>query len=149
MTQVKMDQLFENKDIMRLIYSFGYPQHRIYMKQLCYQMDTVLTGYNITPKNWPKDCIGGESLCSFLARTKSRDELIDMYHIYKNCHCCTRHCYYKPNLYELNENIKINPNPHYAIPPNGMSKKKFYGCKCGCRSYIREVYSALTEIYVD
>jgi hypothetical protein len=44
------------KDIMNHIYSFGYPQHRNYMKRLSYEMDTNLTGYNITPKEWPKYC---------------------------------------------------------------------------------------------
>lgn len=144
-----MEKLFENKDIMRHIYSFGYPEHRNYMKRLSYEMDTNLTGFNITPKDWPKDRRHGESLCSFLAREKSRSELIDMYHMYKNCHCCSRHCYYKPNLYELNENPKLIPNPHYETTPTGMCKLKFYTCKCNCRSYIRHVYTALTEIYVD
>ena len=31
-----------NEDIIRHIYSFGYPEHRIYMKQLCKQLNRVL-----------------------------------------------------------------------------------------------------------
>lgn len=138
-----MEQLFENKDIMRLIYSFGYPEHRIYMKKLCYKLDTVLSNLYIT--HWPKKRICNEPLSTFLARERTRYELIFMYKAYKKCQCCTRHCYYKPNLTTKNENTKLNPNPYYSNVPNGMSKTKFYGCKCLCRLYIRHVYTALTE----
>jgi hypothetical protein len=141
-----MEQVFENADIMRYIYSFGYVGHRTYMKQLSYELDTRLDSFdNLDPIGWMENRIRGESLCEFLHREKTYDELVDLYHMYKNCHCCTRHCHYKPNFYEMDENTKPEPNPHYTTAPNGKSKRKYHGCLCKCRVNIRHVYTALVN----
>lgn len=134
----EMDLLFRNEDIMRHIYSFGYAKHRDYMKELSKEINSVLSG-NIEPIGWFENRIGGEALCIFLYREKTYDELIDLYHIYKNCYCCTRHSCYKPKLSNMDENVKLNPNPYYT------KKRKYYNCKCQCRAYIRHVYFALCE----
>lgn len=125
-----------NEDIIRHIYSFGYPEHRIYMKQLCKQLNRVLSG-DIHPTGWPENRIGGEALCTFLQREKTYEELIDLYYTYKNCKCCTRHSCYKPNLAEMDYNHKLNPNPYYT------KKRKYYNCQCQCRVLVRHVYFVL------
>lgn len=121
-----------NEDIIRHIYSFGYPEHRMYMKQLC--KDIHING-NINPIGWPQNRRNGEALCVFLRR-KTYEELIDLYKTYKQCQCCTRHCYYKPNL--VNEHVKLEPNPYYSyVNLNDV-------CNCKCRHNLRIVYNALS-----
>jgi hypothetical protein len=124
-----------NEDIVRHIYSFGYPEHRLYMKQLCKEINSVLSG-NIYPVGWPENRIGGEALCTFLQREKTYEELIDLYETYKNCKCCTRHCCYKPKLATMDYNCKLNPNPYYT--------RKYYKCNCQCRALMRHVYFVLS-----
>jgi hypothetical protein len=146
MDKLIMNELFENKDILRLIYSFGYPTHRIYMKELSEKINNVLTG-NMDPIGWPKNRVHGEALCTFLYREKTYDELICLYNKYKKCQCCTRHCYYKPKLYYLDENHKLEPNPYYTYtnPPDGrfMVPTIYHHCTCKCRTHMRHVYMAL------
>jgi hypothetical protein len=123
-----------NEDIMRHIYSFGYPEHRVYMKQL--SKDIHING-NINPIGWPENRLKGEALCVFLRR-KTYEELIDLYKTYKQCRCCTRHCYYKPNLVTMNENVKLEPNPYYSY--ENLNEL----CPCKCRHNLRLVYRALS-----
>lgn len=143
--QLMMNELFENEDIMRHIYSFGYTEHRTYMKELSEKINTVLTG-NMEPIGWPHNRVNGEALCTFLYRENTRDELICLYNKYNNCKCCTRHCCFKPKLYDFDANPKLEPNPYYTYtnPPDGlMVPTKYHHCMCKCRTHLRHVYMAL------
>lgn len=122
-----MEKLFENNDIMRLIYSFGYSEHRHYMKEM--SKSIVCEDYD--PIGWPEKRVNNESLCTFLKR-KSWIELIDLYNRYNKCHCCTRHSYFKPKLFEMRLNPKIIPNPYYTTYDKST--------ECACRHRSRLVF---------
>ena len=128
-TEVKMEQLFENKDIMRLIYSFGYAEHRHYMKEMS---KSIRVCGNYDPIGWPENRVNDEALPTFLKR-KSRTELIDLYNRYNKCRCCTRHSYFKPKLFEMRLNPKITPNPYYKTDETTE-------CACVCRHRARLVF---------
>jgi len=131
-----MDKLFQNEDIMRYIFSFGYPQHRNYMNQVCKDINTNLKCI----KDWPKNRVNHESLCDFIYRTHNDKEIIELYNIYKRCHCCTRHSSYKPNIISKQENNKTYPNHHY----NDNQKHE---CLCNCRHITRQIYASFWYDY--
>jgi len=119
--------IFENEDIMRHIYSFGYPEHRIYMKQLCKEINTDLPDLS----NWKQNRINLEIMSTYLKRTYKRVELIELNHKYNKCRCCTRHSYNKPNLLNRELNLRLRQKPYYENI-----------CKCNCRHITRHIFKA-------
>ena len=118
-----------NDDIIRYIYSFGYPQHRNYMNQLCKVINTNLKEI----KGWQTNRVDHESLCVYIYRTHHKKEIIELYKNYKSCRCCTRHSFYKPNLFRKEENHKVYPNIHYS---------NTHECLCNCRHITRQIYNS-------
>lgn len=123
-----------NEDIIRYIFSFGYPQHRTYMKELCKDINTHLKEI----KGWRKNRVNHESLCEYIYRTHNEREIIEVYKNYKSCCCCTRHSFYKPNLFRKEENHKVYPNIHYSV--NNV-------CVCNCRHITRQIYNSFWMDY--
>ena len=129
-----MEQL--NEDIIRYIYSFGYPQHRTYMNQISKDINIKLKEI----KGWPKNRVNHESLCEYVYRTHNETEIIELYRNYKSCHCCTRHSFYKPKLFSKEENHKVYPNIHYSHN---------YECRCNCRHITRQIYNSFWFDYYE
>ena len=87
-----------NDDIIRHIYSFGYAEHRIYMKEMSKSIQ-VCGDYD--PMGWPQNQVNDELLSTFLIRTHTRNEIINLFNTYKRCKCCTRHACFKPGLFNM------------------------------------------------
>lgn len=134
-----MESLMEHEDIKRYIYSFGYPEHRIYMKAICQQINTPYDFISQLYREW--DGYVALSMTQYLHTRYSSCELHHLYLITKRCNCCTRHSYYKPNLSAIQQNTKTNPNPHYSIIYSTT-------CSCHCRSLSRQIYNAYWYDYL-
>lgn len=129
-----------NDDIIRHIFSFGYPEHRTYMKQLSKEIN-VCGDYD--PIGWSENRVNGELLCNFLRRTHTRNEIIHLFNTYKKCKCCTRHACFKPDLFNMKLNPRLNPNPYYRYKDEHIFyPTKYHFCLCKCRHNIRHVYVA-------
>ena len=131
-----------NDDIIRHIYSFGYAEHRIYMKEMSKSIH-VCGDYD--PIGWPQNRVNGELLNTFLIRTHTRNELIDLFNKYNRCKCCTRHACFKPNLFNMELNPRLKPNPYYRYNVKEdfiFYPTKYHFCLCKCRHNSRHVYVA-------
>lgn len=120
----------ENEDLKRYIYSFGYPSHRVFMRQICNELNTTLTEPTEI-LGWPEESNDGESLCCFVNRTYTKQQIVELFNAYRWCYCCTRHSYYKPTLFSAEKNDKLDPNPHYTYQEE---------CQCNCRNTCRHLY---------
>lgn len=134
-----MESFMEHEDIKRHIYSFGYPKHRIYMKEICKRINTPYDFIYQLNREW--DGYDALSMTQYLHTRYSYIELKQLYLITKRCNCCTRHSYYKPNLCAIQLNAKTNPNPHYSIYSTT--------CVCHCRSLSRHIYYAYWYDYLQ
>lgn len=128
-----MESLMEHEDIQRYIYSFGYPEHRLYMKAICQQINTPSQCIYELQIELQMEC-EDVSHIQYLHTKYTSCKLAELFRITKRCNCCTRHSYYKPNLCPVEINAKTNPNPHYSIDSNT--------CVCDCRSLSRDLYYA-------
>lgn len=122
--------LMKNDDLKRYIYSFGYCGHRVFMRQICNELNTTLTEPTEI-LGWPQESLDGESLCCFVNRTYTKEQIIELFNLYRYCYCCTRHSYYKPTLFSAKKNDKPDPNPHYTYQEE---------CSCNCRNTCRHLY---------
>ena len=122
-----------SQDIIIHIYSFGDPKHRILMKDICKKIGTnhkkinkrLINYYN----NYGRE---EESLFMFIRSRFSRPDILNMFKYYKKCHCCTRHCHYKPDILKQEFNIK----------PQNSNDYSDNSCKCQCRHISRHLYLA-------
>jgi hypothetical protein len=134
-----MEQIMENEDIKRVIYSFGYPEHRFYMKDLSTRLNTNLEPIKEISDAWEYDQGEiGNSMSYYIQCRFTKDQMIQMYHKTRRCYCCTRHAHYKPDLLrrELNSNNSPNDQPEYSYNEE---------CYCNCRHMCRHVYRAYTN----
>ena len=117
-------QVFENKDLVRLIYGFG-PEHRTHMKKVCYSIQYPIVDRNngkalLSPvPNYLKYNIGWVKYVQFFLK--------------KRCHCCSRHCYKKPNIYLEKGMIVYDYGDRKRVP----ECKNMGDCDCDCRHACR------------
>lgn len=132
-----MEKLFLNEDIKRLIFSFGYPKHRKYMKEIIFhfrkekykvkkqieylELDYML--YNDIYYEYPDN---------FIYDVLNRDLQIKLLKQFMKCYCCNRHIqnrpYYKGNILYYSHN-----NLFYEDET----------CDCKCRYYSRLLYNSI------
>jgi len=76
-----MEQIMENEDIKRVIYSFGYPEHRFYMKDLSTRLNTNLEPIKEISDAWEYDQGEiGNSMSYYIQCRFTKDQMIQMYH---------------------------------------------------------------------
>jgi hypothetical protein len=133
---ISMEQVMNNLDIIRLIYSFGYPNHRIYMKQIVdtfkdeqanreFNMECIIDDWNLYHQSKYYLSSMNILLSDLFNRSQQTILLVQMI----KCKCCTRHCHNKPFI--LNGNIIYKPN---------RIKYTMYDCNCNCRHISRELF---------
>jgi MinD superfamily P-loop ATPase len=116
------------EEIQRHIFSFGYAEHRKYMKQLCKKLerDKVLQ-YNIdvltSQYNW-----GGISSFEALLKEVDPDILEKLFNQCVRCNCCTRHCNKRP-IYIDSSELTFTENYDDT-------------CHCKCRQVSRQIVKA-------
>jgi len=99
-----MEQVKKNDDLIRLIYSFGYPEHRTYMNEIVSHFDEnnfkiennikcIRRDYNIYCglTEYPS------SLDMFITDLFSKEEQHILLKQMLSCRCCSRHSHSKPH----------------------------------------------------
>lgn len=121
-------------DIIRDIYSFGYPNHRKYMKDICRMIESNHTSiHKHLHDSWYRNNTA-IPITEFINAEFTQTEIVVMFQYYKKCKCCTRHSYYKPNIKSQHFNPKPAYNPHYNT--HNIT------CYCPCRNMSRHLYLA-------
>jgi hypothetical protein len=129
--------VFENKDLVTLIYTFD-TEHRKKMKEVCYSIcyryktrNSKYFGKDLLSPvpNATKHCVNGYVFLWFFVR--------------KRCHCCSRHCYRKPNI-RLEEGwIVYEDGDKSWVPEAKMLDECYCDCRHACRKMKRYLASQL------
>lgn len=145
-----MERVWSNADLKRLIFSFGYPEHRVYMKTIvdAFQHET-------TRRNHLMDCLGSDfrlyrsihndngwmeqMLCDLL----TEDEQGILLHTMIDCRCCSYHSHGKPvhNLLWVYENQYYIDYHLPWINPLGPARGD---CKCKCKTLSKSLLCCLS-----
>jgi hypothetical protein len=134
-----LKHIFKNDDIIRYIYSFGYPEHRKHIKNIMFQIKTDIYYLSrVILSDWSETYIG-LPLQHYFDLCYKKDEIKTFYLKYKTCRCCTRHSYYKPDL--INHNYNEKQNPCY------YDDSKTCECECDCRHMSRILYKSYHNMY--
>ena len=127
------NRVFSTLDLVRLIYSFGEPKHRLFTNDLKWDL-----------KPWPQICIFryverklttghvDYSIQEFLNEYSS-EKLEWMLSTYKRCYCCARHNHNKPMLIRGIE----------TLPAQCVFESHPEECDCSCRQLSRKCIKAL------
>jgi len=117
-------QVFESPDLIRLIYSFGDPSHRIFTAQLKVHLrprpDLFAQGYQERSQQELYEYTLYDHLFTYT------DQEIQQYiKEYTRCFCCSRHSHLKPRWI------------YRASPPKYVFENIETKCDCCCRSLTR------------
>ena len=122
-------QVFENKDLVTLIYSFD-AEHREKMEEVCY---SILFRYKTRNyKYFGKDLL---SPVPNAMKHHVYGYLFVHFFVLKRCHCCSRHCHRKPNLWLEGGILVYNDGDKSRVP----EAKKLDECYCDCRHACRKL----------
>ena len=122
-------------DITTLICSFGYPEYKEYMNEVCYQL-THFTGNGLLEYNiylLEEDYLYlsrinyVRCIIDFLTYAVDIEVLENLFVQCTKCHCCSKHCHNRPTNYYTNE-VSIGEN---------FNTDEI--CHCKCRSLSRNI----------
>jgi hypothetical protein len=138
-----IDQIFKNKDLLRIIYSFD-PQHRIRMKDIIYhfEYENFKTQHNIkcimnnyySYVNYNSNRNISSSLHTFFRQSFETQQLENLLNQMIKCRCCNRHSHFKP--------IRLN-NSYYYI--KSIMRYKKNECECLCRTIGRILFFSIND----
>ena len=124
-------------DVITLIYSFGYPEHREYMNKIGNQLRLFKYNINLLYENYLKlyrmDYL--HSVQEFLTYAVDDEVLEDLFKQCTRCYCCSKHCHNRPNNYYTNE-VSIGEN---------FNTDEI--CHCKCRSLSRMIKRSIPKTY--
>ena len=116
-------------DVIRHIYSFGDPDHRIQLRKVHAELKGVLL--STVHKRYPYRRADEERYYGATTSTMLRE-----FYRYNRCRCCSRHSHNKP-IVGLTQTHIILRQPYAWVP----ECKDLIDCRCKCRYYCR--------VYVD
>lgn len=125
-------------DVIRLICSFGYPEHKTYMKEVCAEVRHQLSVLNHNMGLLQKEklkMILPTGTQWFLKYEADKNVLHDFFQQCIRCCCCSKHCNNRPTNY-LTDEVSVGENFSSGEP-----------CHCKCRSISRDIKRALYENY--
>jgi hypothetical protein len=132
-----MEQVMNNVDLIRLIYSFGYPKHRQYMKcivnQFACEEDVRRFNMECIMDDWVlyfESQYYPSAIDMFLSDLFNSQQQKALLRQMIKCKCCTRHSHNKPIL--LNDRI--------IYYPTTIKHKRDPYCNCNCRSLSRSLW---------
>ena len=147
MTQMKL--IFDIKTLPRevttLICSFGYPEYKEYMKEICYQL-THYTGTGLLEYNLyllEKDYIHlygmnyVRCMQEFLTYAVDEEVLQDLFKQCTKCYCCSKHGHNRPTNY-YTDDISIGEN---------INTDEDEMCHCKCRSLSSNIKRLTSQPY--
>jgi len=122
-------------DILTIIFSFGYPQYKENMKEICHEI-THFTGHGLLQYNlyllrkdyynlFYRNFIG--SILDYVTYTVDDQVLENLFIQCTKCHCCSKHCHNRPKNYYTDE---------VSIGENFNTDEQ---CHCTCRSISRTI----------
>lgn len=122
-------KVFESPDLIRLIYSFGNPDHRRYMRNIKLELQSQTEAFE---DEFQKKR-GFEGIDYVLEHYYSMDELIKYLRTFKRCFCCSRHSMKKP----------IYSDKIVFITKKCVFQNYETECACPCRSLSRVFVKSL------
>ena len=121
--------VFGNEDLKRLIFSFGYPEHREFTTSLAESLTVNPSPFEDRFLEDRQD----RPLYDYLVEEYSPQELILWTNYFARCRCCTRHSHDKPCF--VNQEIVFTKR----------APTKIYECDCTCRHFARNCVKAFTH----
>jgi hypothetical protein len=124
--------VFETEDLVRLIYSFGDPEHRVLTQYIAQEIRQDVHDLTYERLFWienmnPEQQDGDISLRRFLEEVPM--DFLKLIKGYKRCYCCQRHNQNKPIIHEGQiRTFKGVVTERNVFPPV---------CSCPCRHYSR------------
>tara|TARA_B110000114_G_C15037965_1_gene375782 strand:+ start:683 stop:1159 length:477 start_codon:yes stop_codon:yes gene_type:complete len=132
-----MDKVVNNLDLIRYIYSFGYPEHRFYMKMIIFHIknkkNKMIHNIDCILRDWEfyeSSLYYGAIYDLFLHKLLNKQTQFKLIKQLGKCCCCNRHCQNKPKVVD-NEIVYHYDNKHYDIDKE---------CNCNCRILSRDLY---------
>lgn len=132
-------QVFASEDLKRHIFSFGYPEHREFMKSLKKILHVDCKPFMrryARNHNW-------RVMNQYILHEYTETEILRYIHYYNRCRCCTRHSHFKPILKNVDGMIHIYENDN-NIPGHVMIRD--HSCQCHCRYLMRQMTDAYSDI---
>jgi hypothetical protein len=124
-------------DIARLICSFGYPEYKEHINEICHQIthhtSSGLLQYNLNLLYHDYLLLNHlYDICiqEFLTYAIESEVLEDLFIQCTKCCCCSKHCHNKPTNYYTDE-VSIGENFNESEP-----------CSCTCRQLARMIKHA-------
>ena len=110
-------KVFANEDLKRHIFSFGYPDHRVLMRDVSRELQVDMSTFPYS-----------ESITG-LVESFPITEQLKWFDYLNRCRCCSRHSHYKPYLDGRGGIYPVNMG---RIPEGNVVE-----CNCPCRSFAR------------
>ena len=132
--------VFETEDLVRLIYSFGDPDHRVLTQYIAQEIRQDVHEITYERLYWiesmtPEQQDGDISLRRFLEEVPM--DLLKLLNGYKRCYCCQRHNHNKPIIHEGQIRTFKGVVTERNVYPDE--------CGCPCRHYSRYFMRHLFE----
>jgi len=132
--RMNYEQVFENADLKRHIFSFGTSEHRVRMKQICH--DILVKHTDALLSDLPKLYPYTRDDRVFLSDMNMKETLRQFFQL-RLCKCCSRHAHNKPHIKLRKCNIRgvrlVIHNKRVWVP----ECKDFGDCNCECRQEAR------------
>jgi hypothetical protein len=126
-------QVFETKDLLTLIYSFGTDEHRKFTK-------TILQSDVYTSKVM-RQYIKSKKENEWLFEKKDTIfPLLKKFSLAKRCHCCSRHSHRKPDIVVKKGRVLYLTDYGPKVPED-----KSHECDCDCRHTSRYMVRLLQD----
>lgn len=115
-------------DVIRLIYSFGYPKYKKYMSEICSQISFPRLEYNLYMLKAEYYKFNNDQAMIWFFTNEVDEEVIkDLFKQCTKCCCCSKHCHNRPTNYYTDE-VSVGEN---------FTTDEI--CNCGCRSISRDI----------
>lgn len=111
------DQVFDNIDILRIVYSFGDPSHRENLRNVHEEMEE---GNALSP----------------IPRDGPFQESFHLFNMLKRCRCCSRHSHRKPTIKRVKTVLFFYRDYGERVPED----RDMYNCHCACRHQSRHIH---------
>jgi hypothetical protein len=128
-------QVFENKDLLIHIYSFGTDEHRKFTKTI---LQTNVYTSKVT-RQYLKS--RNDNMWLFEKKDTIFPQLQMFFH-FKRCHCCSRHSHRKPDIVVKKGRILYLTDYGPRVPED---KEFINQCECMCRHECRYIVRTLED----
>lgn len=138
-------KVFETDDLLRMIYSFGEPSHRIFMKEI--KKEIELPELDLLAQEYQEIVKQKTDLNESYNFNNFVGEMEPVYAVYwlkkySRCYCCQRHSILKPFICE---GKRLIPSYQVVFESKPVGKEHKNTCKCSCRQNSRFIMNNLMD----